>query len=121
MASLILNIILNYVLAFSLGFGHYGLALASSFASILSVVLILVILSQQKHILLQDVLDSFFIKVIIASAVMAAITIFATNLIELDDLLGLKKFLFTVFIIFLGLISYIGLSLAFGLRKKDIL
>ena len=52
---------------------------------------------------------------------MAAITIFATNLIELDDLLGLKKFLFTVFIIFLGLISYIGLALAFGLRKKDIL
>ncbi len=121
MASLILNIILNYILAFSLGFGHYGLALASSFASFLSVVLMLVILSQQKYILLQDVLDAFFIKVIIASAAMAAITIFATNLIELDDLLGLKKFLFTVFIIFLGLISYIGLSLAFGLRKKDIL
>ena len=119
--NLILNIILNYILAFSLGFGHYGLALASSFASFLSVVLMLVILSQQKYILLQDVLDSFFIKVIIASAVMAAITIFATNLIELDDLLGLKKFLFTVFIIFLGLISYIGLSHAFGLRKKDIL
>ena len=81
----------------------------------------LMILNQQKHILLQDVLDSFFIKVIIASAVMAVITIFVTNFIELDDLLGLKKFLFIIFIILMGLISYIGLVLAFGLRKKDIL
>lgn len=120
-ASLILNIFLNYILAFSLGFGHYGLALASSLASFLSVVLMINVLSQQKHILLKDALDTFFIKVIIASVVMTAIIIFASNFIQLNDLLGLNKFLSTVFIIFLGLISYISFIILFGLRKKDIL
>ena len=79
-ASLILNIFLNYILAFSLGFGHYGLALASSLASFLSVVLMINVLSQQKHILLKDALDTFFIKVIIASVVMTAITVSYTHL-----------------------------------------
>ena len=68
-----------------------------------------------------DVLDSGADRRRNALMVMAAMKGNRRALRKLDDLLGLKKFLFTVFIIFLGLLSYIGLSLAFGLRKKDIL
>ena len=70
--------------------------------------------------------ESYFkvLKLIHGIAIVAAVVGLILMLRFVGDSDGVRPafaILFTVFIIFLGLISYIGLSLAFGLRKKDIL
>ena len=48
--SFVMNVLLNYFLAFYLGYGHVGLALGSSVAAIVSVIIYYVILSKDSFI-----------------------------------------------------------------------
>ncbi len=48
--SFVMNVFLNYFLAFYLGYGHVGLALGSSIAAIVSVVIYYLILSRNSFI-----------------------------------------------------------------------
>ena len=65
--SLLLNIVLNYLLAFFYGFGHVGLAIASSISALVSVCILTFLLWKESLISLQNVLSFFTLKVFIAS------------------------------------------------------
>ena len=63
--SLVLNACLNYLLAFQLGLGHIGIAIGSSIAAIVSVVILEVILVKQGLINLINPYNKFNFSILI--------------------------------------------------------
>jgi putative peptidoglycan lipid II flippase len=78
--SFITNIILNWFLAFHLNLGHVGLALGSSLAAILSVLILFYILMDKS--LLENTNSSFIfiLKIVLASSVLIAFMEFISPL-----------------------------------------
>ena len=92
--SFVMNVFLNYFLAFYLGYGHVGLALGSSIAAIVSVVVYFIILSRHSFIevTLEDSIS--MVKIITANLIFYfVINLFANNISAINDQLLLNLIL----------------------------
>ena len=78
--SLLINVCLNYLLAFYFGLGHLGLAIASSISAIVSVIILSFILKRDGLISFTGILSTFSLRVLIASvALISFLSIFLTS------------------------------------------
>jgi putative peptidoglycan lipid II flippase len=81
-----MNVFLNYFLAFYLGYGHVGLALGSSIAAIVSVVIYYLILSRNSFIEVTKESLISIIKILSANIVFyLVINFFANNISAIND------------------------------------
>ena len=105
--SFVMNVLLNYFLAFYLGYGHVGLALGSSVAAIVSVIIYYVILSKDSFIEVTKESLISMVKIISANIVFYfVINFFANNISAINDqwlsnLVLLFGILFLILIYFL--------------------
>ena len=69
--SLILNIVLNYLFAFVYGYGHVGIAMGSSIAALVSVLILESVLANQGIIKLSSPLNRFNLSLFISCVVLS--------------------------------------------------
>ena len=87
--SLILNAFLNYLLAFVFGFGHVGLAIGSSIAALISVLILETILYKQGFIKITNIFNRFNFMILISSLFLITFLSFyttKTNFIEFNQI-----------------------------------
>ena len=87
--SLILNAFFNYLLAFVFGFGHVGLAIGSSIAALISVLILETILYKQGFIKITNIFNRFNFMILISSLFLIAFLSFyttKTNFIEFNQI-----------------------------------
>ena len=117
--SLLLNIALNYLLAFFYGFGHVGLAIASSISAFASVLILTFLLWRESLISLQHALSFFTFKVSIASfALIGFLTIF-NQYIDFEMFSGFQRLVHLSGAIIGSLFIYFGVSFILGIRTSD--
>ena len=117
--SLLLNIALNYLLAFFYGFGHVGLAIASSISAFASVLILTFLLWKESLISLQHALSFFTFKVSIASfALIGFLTIF-NQYIDFEMFSEFQRLLHLSGAIIGSLFIYFGVSFILGIRTSD--
>ena len=117
--SLFLNIALNYLLAFYFGFGHVGLAIASSISALVSVFILAFLLSNESLISLQNALSFFTLKVSIASFALLGFLLTFNLYIDFKMLSELQRLLHLSGAIFGSLLIYFGVSFLLGIRTSD--
>ena len=87
--SLVLNAFFNYLLAFVLGFGHVGLAIGSSIAALISVLILETILYKQGFIKITNIFNRFNFMILISSLFLIVFLNFyttKTNFIEFNQI-----------------------------------
>ena len=87
--SLVLNAFFNYLLAFVLGFGHVGLAIGSSIAALISVLILETILYKQGFIKITNMFNRFNFMILISSSFLIVFLNFyttKTNFIEFNQI-----------------------------------
>ena len=87
--SLVLNAFFNYLLAFVFGFGHVGLAIGSSIAALISVLILETILYKQGFIKITNMFNRFNFMILISSAFLIVFLNFyttKTNFIEFNQI-----------------------------------
>ena len=87
--SLVLNAFFNYLLAFVFGFGHVGLAIGSSIAALISVLILETILYKQGFIKITNIFNRFNFMILISSLFLIAFLNFyttKTNFIEFNQI-----------------------------------
>ena len=117
--SLLLNIVLNYFLAFYFGYGHFGLALASSIAAVLSVILLSTLLVRQKLMSFKVLISSFAFKIVIASSALAFFLLFAISELNFEPLDQIQRIFRLILVLLTSLIIYFGTSFLLGIKLKD--
>ena len=115
--SFVMNVFLNYFLAFYLGYGHVGLALGSSIAAIVSVVIYYLILSRNSFIEVTKESLISIIKILSANIVFyLVINFFANNISAINDQ-WLSNLVLLFGILFLIIFYFLTLYL-FGFRAS---
>ena len=109
-AALILNVLLNYIFAFKLGYGHTGLALASSVAAILSVSILFVILVKEKYIQYTNPFNRFNFALIVASFALVQFLMFGPFNIDFSSLSFVERLVNLSLEIFISILIYLGIS-----------
>jgi len=87
--SLVLNAFFNYLLAFVFGFGHVGLAIGSSIAALISVLILETILYKQGFIKITNMFNRFNFMILISSSFLIVFLNFyttKTNFIEFNQI-----------------------------------
>ena len=83
------NVILNYVLAFILGYGHVGIAIGSSIATLISVLILELILFREGLIKISRILSKLNIAIFIASI---SLMVFLKSFSNSVDFMSLSEF-----------------------------
>ena len=106
--SLLLNASLNYLLAFVLGYGHVGLAIGSSIAALISVLILEIILYKEGLIQIKGLFNKFNFMILLSSIFLIVFLNFyttKTNFIEFNQIERLIylsiEILVSIFIYFL--------------------
>ena len=110
MAALFSNIILNYILAFVIGYGHAGLALASSISASLSCGILVLFLINDRYIELNNPFNRFNFSIIIASCIMAIFLIYGPFNIDFEPLNFLQRLLFLIIEITSAIFLYLCIT-----------
>ena len=87
--SLLLNASLNYLLAFVLGYGHVGLAIGSSIAALVSVIILEIILYKDGFIQIRGLFNKFNFIILLSSIFLIVFLNFyttKTNFIEFNQI-----------------------------------
>ncbi len=122
LASMVLNAILAWMLGFNLGYGHIGLALASSISAFFTVLTLLFLLRKEKVYQPSSEWLIFWIRLAFASAILIA---FISNFGEAAS--ALRKFTVIAQIIYILKMITISMALYFlalrltGMKVKDFL
>mgnify|MGYP001315771093 CR=1 FL=1 len=117
--SLLLNIILNYIFAFSLGFGHYGLALGSSIAAFISGMLLILKLKHSSIIKFNKGLVLFFVRILVASIVMSFFLLIIDDVFNFSSLNSFWNIVITILCVLFSVIIYLSSSYLLGIRAKE--
>ena len=117
--SLLLNIALNYLLAFFYGFGHVGLAIASSISALVSVCILTFLLWKESLISLQNVLSFFTLKVFIASYALVGFLVIFNQYFDFEMFSEFQRLLHLSGAIIGSLFIYFGVSFILGIRASD--
>lgn len=122
LASMVLNAILAWMLGFNLGYGHIGLALASSVSAFFTVLTLLFLLRKEKVYQPSSGWLIFWVRLAFASAILIA---FISNFGEAAS--ALRKFTVIAQIIYILKMITISMALYFlalrltGMKAKDFL
>ena len=122
LASMVLNAILAWMLGFNLGYGHIGLALASSISAFFTVLTLLFLLRKEKVYQPSSGWLIFWIRLAFASSILIA---FISNFGEAAS--ALRKFTVIAQIIYILKMITISMALYFlalrltGMKVKDFL
>jgi len=120
-ASMVVNAVLAWLLAFYLGFNHVGLAIASSIAAYFSITILLFILLKNKIYQVQKGWIIFLGRIFVASFFMTVIV----NLMNVEtfawrELDQVVRFMQLLLITFSGIASYLAVLWISGLRLRDL-
>ena len=118
MISLILNIILNYLLAFYYELGHLGLAIASSISAIISVAILSIFLRNDGLIALKEIFNPFVFQVFIASSALFVFLSVFNQYINFESLTEIQRLSHLTLAVLCSLFIYFGVSLMLGIRLK---
>jgi putative peptidoglycan lipid II flippase len=117
--SLLINIFLNYLLAFYFGLGHLGLAVGSSISAIVSVVILSLILKRDGLISFSGILSIFSLRVLIASIALISFLSIFNQYFNFELLSQAQRLLHLVTAVAGSLIIYFGVSFLLGVRPAD--
>jgi putative peptidoglycan lipid II flippase len=117
--SLLINIFLNYLLAFYFGLGHLGLAIASSISAIVSVIILSLILKKDGLISFSGILSAFSLKVLIASIALISFLFIFNQYFNFELLSQTQRLLHLIIALIGSLIIYFGVSFLLGVRSAD--
>jgi putative peptidoglycan lipid II flippase len=117
--SLLINIFLNYLLAFYFGLGHLGLAIASSISAIVSVIILSLILKRDGLISFSGILSTFSLKVLIASITLISFLLIFNQYFNFEFLSQAQRLLHLFAAVSGSLIIYFGASFLLGVRPAD--
>ena len=117
--SLLINVCLNYLLAFYFGLGHLGLAIASSISAIVSVIILSFILKRDGLISFTGILSTFSLKVLIASVALISFLSIFNQYFDFELFSQTQRLLHLVAAVIGSLIIYFGSSFILGVRPAD--
>ena len=117
--SLLINVCLNYLLAFYYGLGHLGLAIASSISAIVSVVILSLILKRDGLLSFSGILTAFSFKVLIASAALISFLSIFNQYFDFELFTEVQRLLHLGAAVIVSLIIYFGVSFLLGVRTTD--
>ena len=117
--SLLINLCLNYLLAFYFGLGHLGLAIASSISAIVSVIILSFILKRDGLISFTGILSTFSLKVLIASVALISFLSIFNQYFDFELFSQTQRLLHLVAAVIGSLIIYFGSSFILGVRPAD--
>ena len=117
--SLLINVCLNYLLAFYFGLGHLGLAIASSISAIVSVIILSFILKRDGLISFAGILSTFSLKVLIASVALISFLSIFNQYFDFELFSQTQRLLHLVAAVIGSLIIYFGSSFILGVRPAD--
>ena len=117
--SLLINVCLNYLLAFYFGLGHLGLAIASSISAIVSVMILSFILKTEGLISFSGIFSAFSSKVLIASVALISFLSIFNQYFDFELFSQAQMLLHLVAAVIGSLIIYFGTSFILGVRPAD--
>ena len=116
LVSLVLNASLNYILAFVFNYGHVGIAVGSSIAAFMSIVILEIILVKKNIVKLQNPFNRFNFSILVSS-ISLIIFLYVTSLfINFIDLSELERVFYLLLKIFLAIIIYLGVARFINLK-----
>ena len=121
LASMVLNALLAWQLGFSLGYGHIGLALASSISAFFTVIVLLYLLKKEDVYEASDGWISFWIRLIFSSLILILFLIyFGESAVLVREFSDIGKIFYVSKMVVFGIVLYLlGLRLT-GMKLKDL-
>ena len=117
--SLLVNIILNYLLAFYLELGHLGLAIASSFSAVMSVIILSLLLKKDGLISFAGIFSPFSFKVLIAGIALISFLLIYNQYFNFELFTEIQRLLHMSIVVVVSLLVYFGVSFMLGIRVTD--
>ena len=108
--SLILNASLNYLLAFVLNFGHVGIAIGSSIAALVSVLILEGILYKDGFIKMHGVINRFNMMILFSSIALITFLYFFTSMTNFMNFNQPQRFIFLTIEIIISIAIYFSVS-----------
>ena len=108
--SLVLNAFLNYLLAFELGLGHIGIAIGSSIAAVVSVLILEVILVKDGLINLINPFNKFNFSILIPSILVIVFLNYSAQFFDFFDLNQTERVLALLFKVTISIFIYFIIS-----------
>ena len=116
LVSLVLNACLNYILAFVFNYGHVGIAVGSSIAAFVSIIILETILVKKNIVKLENPFNRFNFS-ILASSTLLIIFLYSTSLfINFIDLSELERVFYLLVKIFFAITIYLGVARLINLK-----
>lgn len=116
LVSLVLNASLNYILAFVFNYGHVGIAVGSSIAAFVSIIILEIILVKKNIVKLQNPFNRFNFS-ILASSTLLIIFLYSTSLfINFIDLSELERVFYLLVKIFFAITIYLSVARLINLK-----
>jgi putative peptidoglycan lipid II flippase len=109
-ASLILNALLNYYLAFVLDYGHVGIAVGSSIAAIISVCVLEIVLHRNGFIEFKSIFNKFNLNILVSNIFLIVFLYFYTSQIDFMKLNQIERFFNLLFEVTASVIIYFSIS-----------
>ena len=117
--SLLINITLNYLLAFYFELGHLGLAIASSISAIVSVIILSLLLKRDGLISFNGIYSAFSFKVLIASIALILFLSIFNQYFDFELFSQIQRLLYLTAAVIGSIIIYFGVSFLLGVRPTD--
>ena len=117
--SLLINITLNYLLAFYFELGHLGLAIASSISAIVSVIILSLLLKRDGLISFNGIYSAFSFKVLIASIALISFLSIFNQYFDFELFSQIQRLLYLTAAVIGSIIIYFGVSFLLGVRSAD--
>lgn len=108
--SLLLNASLNYLLAFTFGLGHIGIAIGSSIAALISVIILELILYRDGFFKIQSIFNRFNLMLLAASSALIIFLYFFTSWTNFLELNQIERLFFLFIEIIISVVIYFSIS-----------
>ena len=116
LVSLVLNASLNYLLAFVFNYGHVGIAVGSSIAAFVSIIILEIILVKKNIVKLQNPFNRFNFSILISSVSLITFLYVTSLFINFIELSELERVFYLLLKIFLAMIIYLGVARLINLK-----
>ena len=116
LVSLVLNASLNYLLAFVFNYGHVGIAVGSSIAAFVSIIILEIILVKKNIVKLQNPFNRFNFSIFVSSISLITFLYVTSLFINFIELSELERVFYLLLKIFLAIIIYLGVARLINLK-----
>jgi len=116
LVSLVLNASLNYLLAFVFNYGHVGIAVGSSIAAFVSIIILEIILVKKNIVKLRNPFNRFNFSIFVSSISLITFLYVTSLFINFIELSELERVFYLLLKIFLAIIIYLGVARLINLK-----